>query len=145
MSISSRELKQSSEGWRTPVVHEALRNLHQLAHAAIFGQTAWPADREKCESIWQTLADSGLTEESANGTIRYTEPSVTPELELLLACIGAIEPWEVPFFLKEHGYASEEEALEVWEAETEAEGLRQLQLLINRAYAKRFVLSISHH
>jgi hypothetical protein len=49
------------------------------------------------------------------------------------------------FFLEEHGYASEEEALEVWEAETDAEGLRLLQLLIIRAYAKRFMFSISHH
>jgi hypothetical protein len=127
------------------VVHEALRNLHQLAHAAIFGQTAWPAAREKCESIRQTLAGSGLIEESAKGTFRYTEPSITPELELLLACIGTVEPWDIPFFLEEHGYASEEEALEVWEAETDAEGLRLLQLLIIRAYAKRFMFSISHH
>jgi hypothetical protein len=127
------------------VLHEAVRNLHQLAHAAVSGQAVWPASPGKTDSIWQMLADSGVTETLADGTTRYTDPGAIAEIELLVAFIGAIHPWDIPFILKEHGYASEEETLEVWEAETDVEGLRLLKLLILRAYAKRFVRSISRH
>jgi hypothetical protein len=127
------------------VLYDAVRNLHQLAHAVVSGQVAWPASPGKTESIWQMLADSGLTEKLADGTTRYTDLDATGEIELLIVCIGAICPWDIPFFLEKHGYASEEEALEVWEAETDVEGLRLLKLLILRAYANRFVGSTSSH
>jgi hypothetical protein len=90
------------------------------------------------------LADSGFTEEVSHETIRYTA-RLTPEIELLLACIGAIETWDIPFVLEEHGYAFEEEAHEVWQAKTGAEGLRLLKLLLLRAYTKRFVRPALRH
>jgi hypothetical protein len=127
------------------VLHDAVRNLHQLAHAAVSGQVAWPASPDKTDSIWQMLSDSGLTETLADGTTRYTDPGATAEIEMLLVFIGAIHPWDISFLLEKHGYASEEDALEVWEAETDVEGLRLLKLLILQAYAKRFVRSISRH
>jgi hypothetical protein len=115
-------------------VHDAIQKLHQLAHAAISGETAWPATPDESNSVWKMLAESGLTEELPDGTIRYTDPSTSAEIELSVAFIGAICPWDVPFVLQEHGYASEAEALEVWEAETELEALRGLKLLIFRAF-----------
>jgi hypothetical protein len=127
------------------MVHDGIRRLHQLAHAAISGQTGWPASPDDCNSILKLLADSGLTEELPDGTTRYTEPGSIAEIELLLICIGAICPWEMPHSLEHYGYASEEEALEVWEAESDDEALRLLKLIICRAYARRFLRSISRH
>jgi hypothetical protein len=109
------------------MVHHAIRKLHQHAHEVISGQTAWPVSPDDNESIWKMLADSGMAEELPDGGLTYT---LTAEIQLLLVCVGALCPWEMPFFLEEHGHASEEEALEVWEAETEAEALRLLKLLI---------------
>ena len=126
------------------MVLDAVRELYLLAHAAMSDQEVWPASRNKNTSIWRMLADSGFTEEVTHDTIRYTV-RVTPEIELLLACIGAVDPWDVPCFLQEHGYASEEEALEVWEAKSEAEAIRLIRLLVLRAYNKRFVRSALRH
>ena len=72
------------------MLHDAVRNLHQLAHAAVSGQVAWPARPDKTDSIWQMLADSGVTEELPDGTIRYTGLGSTAEIQLVLVCIGAI-------------------------------------------------------
>jgi hypothetical protein len=125
---------------------EVVRELHRLADAAMSDLQAWPDVGEKPESIWQMLAQTGFTEEVADGSsgaVRYTV-RLTPVVELLLVCVGAVEIWDVPVFLLKHGYASEEEADEVWEA-TEAEALRLLRLLLLRAYTKRFVRSTSRH
>jgi hypothetical protein len=126
------------------MLNDGVRNLHQLAHAAVCGQLNWPASPDRRRSIWQMLADSGVTEQSDTGAIRFTNSGARAELELLLAAIGAINPWDIPFVLQEHGYASEED-LELCEAETEAEGLRRLKLLIFQAYTNHFVRSISRH
>jgi hypothetical protein len=91
------------------------------------------------------LANSGLTEELPDGTTRYTELGSAAEIELLLICVGAICPWDMPFFLENHGYASEEEAMEVWEAETDAEALRLLMVIVLRTYRGRFVRSTARH
>ena len=115
------------------MLHDAVRNLHRLAHAAVSGQVAWPASPDKTDSIWQMLAHSGVTEKLADGTTRYTDPRATAEIELLVVFFGAIHPWDIPFILEKHGYASEEEAMEVWEAETDHEALRLLKLIIFRA------------
>lgn len=122
--------------------HNAARKLHQLAHAAMSGQTAWPASPDDTDSIWKMLADSGAAKGLPDGRTEYT---LTAEIELLLICVGALYPWDMPFFLEEHGYASEEEALDVWEAETDDEAVRLLKLLAFRAYARRYLRSISRH
>jgi hypothetical protein len=101
-----------------------------------------PASEDKSASIWKMLADSGFTEETTDGSVRYR---LTPDVELLLVCIGAYGTWDIPWILEEHGFASEEEALEVWEAKTEAEALRLLKLLLLRIYTKRFVRSVLRH
>jgi hypothetical protein len=127
------------------MVHDAVRELHRLAHAAMSNPDAWPAGRDKTASIWQMLADSGLTgAETTHGSVRHTV-SLTPEIELLLVCIGAYGTWDIPWVLEEHGFASEGEALEVWEAESEIEALRLLRLLLLKAYTKRFVRSVLRH
>jgi hypothetical protein len=122
---------------------EVVRELHRLADAAMSNLGSWPDVGKKPESIWQMLAQTGFTQEEADGAVRYTV-SLTPLVELLLICLGAIEIWDIPMFLLKHGYASEEEADEVWEA-AEAEALRLLKLLLLRAYTKRFVRSTSRH
>ena len=122
---------------------EVVRELHRLADAAMTDLESWPDVGQKPESIWQMLAQTGFTEEAGDGAVRYTA-RLTPIVELLLICLGAIEIWDIPMFLLQHGYASEEEADEVGEA-TEAEALRLLKLLLLRAYTKRFVRSTSRH
>jgi hypothetical protein len=143
--IHLRVPKQLSGKWRSLMVHDGIRRLHQLALAANSGQTSWPASRDDSDSIRKMLADSGLTEELPDRTTRYTELGLAAEIELLLVCIGALCPWEMPYFLEQHGYASEEEAMDVWEAETDDEALRLLKLIIFRAYAGRFLRSICRH
>jgi hypothetical protein len=86
------------------------------------------------------LADSGLTQELPDGTTRFTGLASAAELELLLASTGAICPWDMPLLLNDHGYASEQEAMDVFEATTEDKGLRLLKLLVFRAYAGRFLV-----
>ena len=126
------------------MLDEAARELHRLAHSAIFDPGKWPLSGERVERLWRSLAEWGVTEESC-GTIRYRDPAARPEIELLLSCVGAIEPWDIPFFLEEHGYASEEEAFEVWEADTDAEAYRLLKIVLIRSYFRRFVRSKMHH
>lgn len=126
------------------MLDEAVRELHKLAHSAIFDPANWPLSGETVERLWRSLAEWGVTEELC-GTIRYTDPAASPEIELLLSCIGAIEPSDIPFFLREHGYASEKEALEVWEAETESEAYRLLKIILIRSYFQRFVPSKMQH
>jgi hypothetical protein len=116
------------------VIDNVMQKLHQMADLAISGRTAWPASPEDSDSVWKMLADSGVTEELSDGTIRYTDPPASADIQLLVAVVGAIYTWDIPSVLEEQGYASEEEALAVWEAETEAEALRLLKLLIIRAY-----------
>jgi hypothetical protein len=120
--------------WRSLVIDNVMQKLHQMADLAISGRTAWPASPEDSDSVWKMLADSGVTEESSDGRIGYTDPRASADIQLLVAVIGAIHTWDIPFLLEEQGYASEEEAVEVWEAETDAEALRLLKLLIFRAY-----------
>ncbi|MHC2371302.1 hypothetical protein ACVIQT_005950 [Bradyrhizobium diazoefficiens] len=91
------------------------------------------------------LLDWGLTEELPDQTTRYTEFALEAEIKLLLVCIGAIYVWEMPLFLEQHGFASEQEIMEVFEAETEREALGALRLLILRAYARRYLKSTSRH
>jgi hypothetical protein len=123
----------------------ATRELHRLAHSVIFDpHAAWPLCNKQVERVWKSLAEWGITEESS-GITRFTDPAARPEIEILLSCIGAYDPWEIPFSLEEHGHASEEEACEVWEADSESEGLRLLKILIFRAYFRRFVQSVTSH
>lgn len=109
------------------------------------GQTSWPSSPADSNSIWEMLANSGLTEELPDGTIRYTELGSAAEIELLLVCIGALCPWNMPFLLEQHGYASEAEAIEMWEAETDDEALRLLRLIVFRTYRGRFLRSTAGH
>jgi hypothetical protein len=126
------------------MLDEAARELHKLAQAAIFDRADWPLSGERVEQLWRSLAKWGVTEESCDG-IRYTDPAARPEIELLLSCIGAIEPWDIPFFLKEYGYVSEEEALEVWDADTDSEAHRLLKIILIRSYFRRFIRSKMRH
>jgi hypothetical protein len=119
------------------VVHNVMQKLHQLAHSAIYGHAAWPASLDDRNSVWKMLADTGLTEVLPDGTIRYTDPGASAEIELLVAFIGVMYPWDIPLVLKGHGYASVEEALEVLEAGTDSVALWRLKRLIFRAYQKR--------
>lgn len=127
------------------MLHEGIRRLHRLAHAATSGQIDWPVSPEDCASTWKMLANLGLTEELPDGTIRYTSLGLAAEIELLLVCIGAFCPWEIPFCLEQHGYISEEEAMEVWHAETEDDALRLLKLIVFRTYRARFLISKTCH
>jgi len=128
------------------VPRESLRNLHQLAHATIFEQTTWPADPARCDAIERMMLNSGLLKKSAGeATLMYADPRLTGDLELLLACIGMLEPDYILFFLVECGFASKEEALEVREAKTQPEYYQLLRSLTLQAYKKRFVRSISTH
>lgn len=127
------------------MLHEGIRRLHRLAHAATSGQIDWPVSPQDCASIWKMLANAGLTEESSDGTIRYTDLGLAGEIELLLVCIGAFCPWEIPFCLEQHGYISEEEATDVWNAETEDEALRLSKLIVFRTYSERFLRSKARH
>lgn len=127
------------------MAHDAICKLHRLAHAVISGQAVWPASPDDTNSIWEMMAESGLVEELPDNTRRYTEVGSASEIELLLVCIGVIYLWDMPFFLERHGFASEQEIMEVFVAETEREALRLLRLLIFRAYAKRYLQSTSRH
>ena len=128
-----------------PSESEAFRNLHQLAHAAMFEETTWPANPARCDAIERMMLNSGLLKESAGeAALTYTYPHLFVDVELLLACSGAVGPHTIQF-LEEYGYASEEEVLEVSQARTEPECLQLLQSLIFRAYNERFVRSNSTH
>ena len=119
--------------------------LHQLAYSMVVGETAWPMTSVDVGPLWQKLTDSGLVEKTSEGSFQYTKAGTAVSVELLLACIGAIEVWDIPFVLEAYGHASDEEAIEVWQAETEAEALRLLKLLISRAYFSNFISSKRLH
>ena len=121
---------------------EALRNLHQLAHAAIFEETTWPANPARCDAIERMLINSGLLSEA---TRTYVDPRLIPEVEFLLFCIGTPDPDYILCFLVEYGHATEEEALEVTGARTKLEYHQRVRSLIFRAYKERFMRSISIH
>ena len=101
-----------------PSESEALRNLHQLAHAAMFEETTWPANPARCDAIERMLINSGLLSEA---TRTYVDPRLIPEVEFLLFCIGTPDPDYILCFLVEYGHATEEEALEVTGAAAAAE------------------------
>ena len=92
------------------MVHDGIRRLHQLAHQAMSGQTSLPSSPADSNSIWEMLANSGLTEKLRDGTIRYTELGSPAEIELLLLC-GRHLPVGMPFFLEQHGHASKKRRL----------------------------------
>ena len=125
-----------------PSESEALRNLHQLAHAAMFEETTWPANPARCDAIERMLINSGLLSEA---TRTYVDPRLIPEVEFLLFCIGTPDPDYILCFLVEYGHATEEEALEVTGARTKLEYHQRVRSLIFRAYKERFMRSISIH
>jgi hypothetical protein len=71
-----------------PSVSEALRNLHQQAHAAIFERATWPANPSRCDAIERMLINSGLLRESR---LAQADPRLTGE-SILLLCIGKLDP-----------------------------------------------------
>ena len=140
--VYSRRPDHHQKEWRTSVPREALRNLHQLAHAAIFEETTWPANPARCDAIERMLINSGLLSEA---TRTYVDPRLIPEVEFLLFCIGTPDPDYILCFLVEYGHATEEEALEVTGARTKLEYHQRVRSLIFRAYKERFMRSISIH
>jgi hypothetical protein len=118
---------------------EAIRHLHRFAHAAIFGQAAWPSGRDLNLEIRRMLLASGLSRCIEDQPDTFTAPP--PEIDLLLFCIGFNEPMEAPYELECAGLITEEEAEKVWETTSEAGGLALIKLLLMRAYFKRFIQS----
>jgi hypothetical protein len=123
----------------------ATRELHKLAHSMIFNDAAWPLRNEQVKRVWKLLTKWGVFTEEASGALRYTDPAARSDIDLLLSCVGAIHHWDIPFVLEENGYASEEETLEVWEADSESKAYRLLKILLIRAYFRRFVRSATSH
>ena len=122
---------------------DAIKKLHLLAHRSMAGDL-WPADHELCASIDRFLRKAGLLEAFDAHSDRFVWPYST-EVELLLSCVGVMSPMDVPFFLESHGYISEDEASDVWEAKDESEALRRVKKLVARAYEQRFVPSNCRH
>jgi hypothetical protein len=125
--------------------YDAMRKLRLLAYQPMVGVIPWPADREICATVNRLLDEAGLTEPiDSSGGYRYVGPNGV-ELDLLLACIGVCDPFEVPFFLEEHGYISEEEAQSVWASRDERKGSARAKRLVVRTYHECYLKSGLRH
>ena len=89
--------------------------LHEITDHYLLGAGTWPADRERAATLYKTFRNLGLDEDvpDSPGTKRSTALGKELKLDLLMAFVGAVDLWDIPFILEEYGYIEESEADEL--------------------------------
>ena len=119
------------------------RKLDEIIDYHLFESTSWPIADDEVRPFWRTVEEMGLWETvpGTKDTFRYTALGIDCGAELASCFIGAIEPFEIPMILKEHGLIddAEEESFNSFLIEEVAgEGvlLRHVEVLVRRAHGR---------
>jgi hypothetical protein len=112
---------------------ETFRRLHQLAHAAVFGLAPWPLSDPATNLEIERLL-RGMDSRMLNSEV----------VELLLLCIGYIEPYDSLAFL-EGRHVSQEEIDLLFPAPTLEENLATVKQWLDDAYDRTFIRSAARH
>lgn len=119
------------------------RKLNEIIDYHLFETTSWPVDENEVRAFWRTVEEMGL-KESVPGTkdaFRFTALGIDCGVELASCFIGALEPYEIPTILKDHGLIedAEEEAFYSFLSEelaTDGLHLKHVEVLVRRAHAR---------
>jgi hypothetical protein len=111
------------------------RKLHEVADCALWGDGAWPADRESIVALERTLIDMGLEERSRHGS-RNTLLGARLDLNLMLVFMGAWDPLDAVHILLDRGYLDSNDADKIWALPTEERMTGAIRKRVRRAYLK---------
>ena len=121
------------------------RKLDEMIDYQLFESPSWPIadDEVRAFSEWSKRWDCKRPCQERKNTFRYTALGIDCGVELASCFIGAIEPFEIPMILKEHGLIddAEEEAFHSFLCEELAgDGLhlKHVEVLVRRAHARLF-------
>ena len=124
---------------------DIMRKLHEIGDYHLFETTSWPADENEVRAFWRTVEEMGLKETvpGTKDTFRFTALGKDCGVTLASCFVGALEPFEIPMVLKEHGLIddAEEEAFHsflVEELAGDGLHLKHVEVLVRRAHARLF-------
>jgi hypothetical protein len=144
MTSSSKEIEMNTS-LNPANKADIMRKLHETIDYHLFESTSWPADIDAVRAFFQMLEEMGLWQavRGERNTFRFTALGIDCGASLASCFIGAIEPFEIPMILKEHGLIddAEEEAFHSFLCEELAgDGLhlKHVEVLVRRAHARLF-------